>query len=135
MPSGEGASGRGRNPDGRRPGEPTEPGVEVAPGIHRIESVLGPRPFSQYLLRGERTLLVDTGTKDTPGDVIFPWLERAGIDPTEIDLVLVSHADVDHFGGNAALRAAAPPALVCAHALDVPWIEDGDRIMRERYGW
>ena len=32
--------------------------MEVAPGIHRIESVLGPRPFSQYLLRGERTLRI-----------------------------------------------------------------------------
>ena len=41
--------------------------MEVAPGIHRIESVLGPRPFSQYLLRDERTLLVDTGVKETPG--------------------------------------------------------------------
>ena len=34
---------------------------EVAPGIYRIESILGPRPFAQYLLRDERSLLVDTG--------------------------------------------------------------------------
>ena len=59
--------------------------MEVAPGIHRIESVLGPRPFSQYLLRGERTLLVDTGVKETPGEVILPWLASAGIDPGELD--------------------------------------------------
>ena len=50
--------------------------MEVAPGIHRIESVLGPRPFSQYLLRDERTVLVDTGVKETPGDVILPFLGR-----------------------------------------------------------
>jgi glyoxylase-like metal-dependent hydrolase (beta-lactamase superfamily II) len=109
--------------------------VQVAPGIHRIESILGPRPFSQYLLRGERTLLFDTGVKETPGDVILPFLAEAGVDPAELDLVLVSHADVDHFGGNAAVRAAAPRALICAHAADVPWIEDSAHIMRERYGW
>jgi glyoxylase-like metal-dependent hydrolase (beta-lactamase superfamily II) len=109
--------------------------MEVAPGIHRIESILGPRPFSQYLLRGERTLLVDTGVKETPGDVILPWLAAAGLDPAGLDLVLVSHADVDHFGGNEAIRTVAPHALVCAHAADVPWIEDSERIMRERYGW
>jgi glyoxylase-like metal-dependent hydrolase (beta-lactamase superfamily II) len=109
--------------------------VEVAPSIHRIESVLGPRPFSQYLVRGERTLLVDTGVKETPGDVILPFLAEAGIDPSEIDLVLVSHADVDHFGGNAALREVAPGALVCAHAADTPWVESSERILRERYGW
>ncbi len=104
--------------------------MEVAPGIHRIESVLGPRPFSQYLLRDERTLLFDTGVRETPAEVILPFLD--GLQP---DLVLNSHADVDHFGGNAAIKQAAPGALFLAHALDVPWIESADAIMRERYGW
>lgn len=109
--------------------------MEVVPGIHRIESVLGPRPFSQYLLRGERTVLVDSGVRATPQEVILPWLDERRIDPGEIDLVLVSHADVDHFGGNAAIRAASPSALVCAHAADVHLIESAERTMRERYGW
>ncbi len=103
---------------------------EVAPGITRIESILGPRPFSQYLLRDERSLLVDTGVKETPAEVILPALD--GLQP---DLVLVSHADVDHFGGNAAIREAAPRALFCAHAADVPWVESAELILRERYGW
>jgi glyoxylase-like metal-dependent hydrolase (beta-lactamase superfamily II) len=109
--------------------------MEVVPGIHRIESILGPRPFSQYLLRDERTLLVDTGVKETPADVILPFFEEIGLDPAALDLVLVSHADVDHFGGNEAIQSAAPRALVCAHLADVPWIESRDLIMRERYGW
>jgi glyoxylase-like metal-dependent hydrolase (beta-lactamase superfamily II) len=104
--------------------------VEVAPGIIRIESVLGPRPFSQYLLRDERTLLVDTGVKETPGTVILPALD--GLEP---DLIVLTHADVDHFGGNEAMRAAAARALFCAHAADAPWIENRERILRERYGW
>jgi glyoxylase-like metal-dependent hydrolase (beta-lactamase superfamily II) len=104
--------------------------MEVAPGIHRIESILGPRPFSQYLLRDERTLLFDTGVKETPAEVILPFLD--GLQP---DLVLNSHADVDHYGGNAAIKQAAPKALFLAHELDVPWIESADTIMRERYGW
>ena len=104
--------------------------MEVAPGIHRIESVLGPRPFSQYLLRDERSLLFDTGVKETPGEVILPFLD--GLQP---DLVLNSHADVDHYGGNAAIRQAAPRALFLAHELDVRWIESTEAIMRERYGW
>ena len=103
---------------------------EVAPGITRIESVLGPRPFSQYVLREERSLLVDTGVKETPRDVILPAL--AGLQP---DYVLISHADVDHFGGNASLREALPMAMFCAHAADVPWIESRELIMLERYGW
>jgi glyoxylase-like metal-dependent hydrolase (beta-lactamase superfamily II) len=104
--------------------------IEVAPGITRIESVLGPRPFSQYLLQDHRSLLVDTGVKETPADVILPALD--GLRP---DFVLISHADVDHFGGNAAIREAAPDAIFCAHEADVPWIEDSELILRERYGW
>ena len=109
--------------------------MEIVPGIQRIESILGPRPFSQYLLHGERTLLVDTGVEETPADVILPFLADAGFDPAELDLILNTHADVDHFGGNAAMREAATRALVCAHALDAAWIESRELILRERYGW
>jgi glyoxylase-like metal-dependent hydrolase (beta-lactamase superfamily II) len=109
--------------------------VEVAPGIHRIESVLGPRPFAQYLVQGERTLLVDTGVAVTPETVILPYLDSIGLRPADLDFVLNTHADVDHFGGNSAIRARAPRAVFCAHSADVPWIEDRERILRERYGW
>jgi glyoxylase-like metal-dependent hydrolase (beta-lactamase superfamily II) len=108
---------------------------EVAPGIFRIESILGPRPFAQYLLRDERSLLVDTGIVSTPEEVILPALRELGLDPAELDYVLTTHADVDHFGGNAAMRAAAPRAIFCAHAEDAHWIADRERILAERYGW
>jgi glyoxylase-like metal-dependent hydrolase (beta-lactamase superfamily II) len=109
--------------------------MEIVPGIHRIESVLGPRPFSQYLLWGERSLLVDTGIVSTPAEVIVPFFEQVGFDPATLEYVLISHADVDHFGGNAAIREAAPAAVFCAHEQDADWIEDRERILRERYGW
>jgi glyoxylase-like metal-dependent hydrolase (beta-lactamase superfamily II) len=108
---------------------------EVAPGIYRIESILGPRPFAQYLLRDERSLLVDTGIVSTPNEVILPAFRELGLDPADLDYVLITHADVDHFGGNAAIRAAAPRAIVCAHVADCDWIGDRERILRERYGW
>jgi glyoxylase-like metal-dependent hydrolase (beta-lactamase superfamily II) len=108
---------------------------EVAPGIYRIESILGPRPFAQYLLREERSLLVDSGIVSTPDEVILPALWELGLDPADLDYVLISHADVDHFGGNAAIRTAAPRAIVCAHVADCHWISDRERILRERYGW
>jgi glyoxylase-like metal-dependent hydrolase (beta-lactamase superfamily II) len=108
---------------------------EVAPGIFRIESILGPRPFAQYLLRDERSLLVDTGIVSTPDEVILPAFRELGLDPADLDYILISHADVDHFGGNAAMREAAPRAIVCAHVADCEWIGDRERILRERYGW
>ena len=108
---------------------------EVAPGIYRIESILGPRPFAQYLLREERSLLVDTGIATTPDEVILPSFQELGLDPADLNYVLISHADVDHFGGNATVRAAVPRAIFCAHLADCDWIGDRERILRERYGW
>src|SRR5215207_7223995 len=79
--------------------------VEVAPGI---ESIFGPRPFAQYLLREERSMLIDTGIDATPGDVILPFFQQVAFTPESLTYVITSHADVDHFGGNSALRKVAP---------------------------
>lgn len=108
---------------------------QIVSGIFRIESTLGPRPFAQYLLRGERSLLVDTGIVSTPAEAILPAFRELGFDPAALDYILITHADVDHCGGNAAMRAAAPRAILCAHHEDAPLIADRERILRERYGW
>lgn len=109
--------------------------TEIVSGIYRIESILGPRPFAQYLLRDQRSLLVDTGIISTPDEVLLPAFQELRFDPADLDFVLITHADADHFGGNAAVREVAPQAILCAHAEDVPLIVDRERIMRERYGW
>jgi glyoxylase-like metal-dependent hydrolase (beta-lactamase superfamily II) len=110
--------------------------VEIAPGIHRIESDLGERFVCQYLVVGaERTLLVDTGLRDTPAEVIAPYLERIGLGVDAIDVVLISHADVDHCGGNRRLQELHPGALFAAHRLDVPWIERNAAMLDENYAW
>jgi glyoxylase-like metal-dependent hydrolase (beta-lactamase superfamily II) len=110
--------------------------MEVAQGIHRIEGDLGERYVAQYLLLGEqRTLLVDTGLRDMPDQVIAPYLARLGRSLTDLDDVLISHADVDHCGGNRTLRAAAPNArLLCGEA-DRPWIESNAAMLAENYRW
>jgi beta-lactamase superfamily II metal-dependent hydrolase len=62
--------------------------MEILPGIHRIESDLGE----------QRTVLVDTGLAGTPEEVIVPYLEEIGLGVGDVDEVIVSHADVAHFG-------------------------------------
>jgi glyoxylase-like metal-dependent hydrolase (beta-lactamase superfamily II) len=107
--------------------------MEIAPGIHRIESDLGVRFMCQYVLAGpERTLLVDTGVAGTPAGVIVPYLERAGVEP---DLVVISHADLDHCGGNRSLRVRYPRALFACHEADRRWIESNEAMLRENYLW
>jgi glyoxylase-like metal-dependent hydrolase (beta-lactamase superfamily II) len=64
-----------------------------------------------------------------------PALAELGRTPAEITDVLVSHADVDHYGGNSELRGAAPQARIRSSAQDRPWIESWPEISRDRYGW
>jgi glyoxylase-like metal-dependent hydrolase (beta-lactamase superfamily II) len=110
--------------------------VEVAPGIHRIEGDLGERYVCQYLLVGEeRSLLVDTGLRDMPEQVITPYLAGLGRTLADLDDVLISHADVDHCGGDRALRVAAPRARLLCHELDRPWIESNATMLAANYRW
>ena len=110
--------------------------MEVAPGIHRIEGDLGERYVCQYLLRGsDRTLLVDTGLRDMPSTVIAPYLAELGLSLADVDDVLISHADVDHCGGNRAFRAAAPRTRFLCGEPDRGWIESNAAMMAGNYRW
>jgi glyoxylase-like metal-dependent hydrolase (beta-lactamase superfamily II) len=109
--------------------------AEVVPGIQRVTQRLGPRDLHVYLVAGERPLLVDTGLDSTPEQTILPALRQLGIPPTRLGHILITHPDVDHFGGNGAMKRAAPQARLVAHALDRHLIESRERILAERYGW
>jgi glyoxylase-like metal-dependent hydrolase (beta-lactamase superfamily II) len=107
--------------------------MEVAAGIHRIEGRFAGRYLFQHVLVGERVLLVDTGIVDTPEELIFPYLESIGRSPADVDYVLSTHPDTDHYGGNGVVRRHAPKSRVLAHDLDVRWLEDADAMVAERY--
>jgi glyoxylase-like metal-dependent hydrolase (beta-lactamase superfamily II) len=108
----------------------------VAPRIFAIESQLGRRRLTQWLVVGDDgVLLSDTGVNATATEHIAPALEALGIAGERITDIVITHADVDHYGGNAPLRGLAPRAAIRAHALDRPLIESWERIARERYGW
>lgn len=110
--------------------------AEIADGVFRIESVLGSRRLAQWLLVGdEGALLLDTGVAGTVGETILPAMAELGVAPERVVEVVLSHADVDHYGGDAEARAAFPAARLRAHPLDRPLIESWPLIAAERYGW
>jgi glyoxylase-like metal-dependent hydrolase (beta-lactamase superfamily II) len=105
---------------------------ELLPGLFQIETKLGDNRLCLYLLRGERTLLLDSGTSTIPETVIFPALAAAGLS-THVDLLLISHADADHHGGNASIAAHSPGVLILCHELDRPRIESKESHLQGRY--
>ena len=110
--------------------------MEILPGIHRIESDLGERFVCQYLLTGEdHTILVDTGLAETPEQVIIPYLEGIGLSVGDIDEVVISHADVDHCGGNLAMKQRHPSLWFTCGELDRRYVESNQVMLAEIYRW
>ena len=110
--------------------------MEVAHGIHRVESGLGVRFMAQYMLTGTaRTVLFDTGMPFTPAKRARALSGVDGLRLESIDEVLISHADLDHSGGNRALRDLHPGARFACHELDRRWIESNDAMVAENYLW
>ncbi len=65
--------------------------------------------FSCVIAGCDKTILFDTGGK---GDVFLKNLAAAGISPSEIDIVVISHKHWDHIGGLSAFLAENPEVTV-----------------------
>ncbi|HEY7431516.1 MAG TPA: MBL fold metallo-hydrolase [Streptosporangiaceae bacterium] len=108
--------------------------MEIAEGIHRIQTPLGDRFNCVYLLVGTRAaLLFDTAIGPAVTAYVEPYLASRGLEPGQLRYVVNSHCDWDHHGGNGAVRDLAPGALLCCHELDRPLIEDADLLFARRY--
>jgi glyoxylase-like metal-dependent hydrolase (beta-lactamase superfamily II) len=108
--------------------------MEVADGIHRIETPLGERVNCVYLFAGTRSaLLFDTAIGPAVASHVAPYLAGVGVEPGRVRYVVNSHCDWDHHGGNGAVRDLLPAAVLCCHELDRPQIEDADLLFASRY--
>ncbi|MCX6094336.1 MAG: MBL fold metallo-hydrolase [Candidatus Bipolaricaulota bacterium] len=81
-----------------------------------------PGTGAAYLLRGERTALVDAGTARNA-----PRLSAA-LHRTRLDWILITHAHLDHAGGAGILAADHPEATVVAHPRALPHLTDPTRL-------
>jgi glyoxylase-like metal-dependent hydrolase (beta-lactamase superfamily II) len=63
-----------------------------------------------FLLRGKRPILVDTGTPDGAKAIVQALL-KAGIEPADLDLILLTHGHYDHAGNAAALLRMSSATL------------------------
>ena len=107
--------------------------MEVAPGVHRFEFAVGSKPMAMYVLSGDRLVLIDSGMPSTPEEVYRPAISELGRRPDEVRLLVITHADADHVGGNGAVRRLFPNALIACHANDARWCSEPAAIMAERY--
>ncbi|MEJ2204128.1 MAG: MBL fold metallo-hydrolase [Gemmatimonadota bacterium] len=76
-----------------------------------------------YVLEGEGVIVVDAG-QPRKGRAFVRGMERAGIEPRDVRLILLTHAHWDHMGSASELKdiTGAPLAV---HEREAPWVESG----------
>jgi glyoxylase-like metal-dependent hydrolase (beta-lactamase superfamily II) len=107
--------------------------VELVPGVHRIEAEVGGRPLYLFVFLGERRLLLDAGCASTVDGFIAPFLEGLGLGLRDLDVLVVTHPDLDHQGGAHLLKRANPSLWVTCGVLDIPLISDPEVLIARRY--
>ena len=112
--------------------------LEIHPKVTGVD-VSGLGGIWVYLVRGERTALIDTGPKqrlpmmpkegiprpDIPPvvEVLPQALAAMGMTMADIDLILITHIHFDHNGGNAAIKEASG-AEIAIHEVEAHYFEE-----------
>jgi glyoxylase-like metal-dependent hydrolase (beta-lactamase superfamily II) len=109
--------------------------MQIFPNVYEIKSLFGDRHIQQYLFVGEQVILVDAGIIGTPNDAIFPYMEKIGVSPSKLTMVIAMHSDSDHHGGLPAIKDASSSTLLACHEGDRALIEDPEVLYRDRYNF
>jgi len=108
--------------------------TKINDAVHLIEGEVGGRPLHLPLIQGsERILLVDTGCASDVANTILPGLDSLGLQVTDLTDIIITHCDVDHQGGNHAMKQAAPSAKLACGRADVSAVSDPEVILARRY--
>ena len=89
--------------------------------IHRLPLEVFPNFWAYvYVVRkDEYSVLIDSGSgTDASHENLLAGLTKAGVQPSDLTHILLTHAHIDHFGGLSKLRATTT-AKIGVHELDV----------------
>lgn len=89
----------------------------VSEGVWFFEAPLNGVNVAIYILKGEKTAIIDTGYSYHPEKNIIPAINELGFNANDIDMILNTHGHPDHLGGNAKL-AKLTGASIYLHEKD-----------------
>jgi len=107
--------------------------VEIDRGLHAVNAPFWGFPNVVYVLESAgRLAIVDTGGSEKP-ELALDDFVRAHGGYDAIDLVVGTHAHLDHIGGNAWFAERSKTVKFAIGAKDVGWAEDPDRHFGQLY--
>jgi glyoxylase-like metal-dependent hydrolase (beta-lactamase superfamily II) len=83
---------------------------------------------SHLIVQEGRAAFVDTGTSHSV-PLLLAALAAKGLEPTDVDYVLVTHVHLDHAGGAGQLMAALPDATAVLHPRGAAHMADPSRLV------
>lgn len=83
-----------------------------------------------YLVKGERSILIDSGAHPFAVNCLVRDIENLGVRPEAIDVVLNTHGHPDHIGGNQTI-ASFSNARVWIHESDSEYLTDAKGSFRK----
>lgn len=105
---------------------------EFAAGIFLIDCRFGglPEQCGVFLLRGEKTALIDTGPSVSSG-IVTDALESLGVD--RLDYVLLTHLHLDHAGAASHLLERYPSATAYIYEGSIRFLVDPERLVKSAW--
>lgn len=76
-----------------------------------------------YIIRGDKPILVDTGLPGYDARIL-QTMEKNGINPGDVSLIIITHCHQDHFGSLAAMKQKTG-APVAVHKADSEYLKTG----------
>lgn len=98
--------------------------IPIAPGLFLDRFVYS------FIIYGKNITLIDTGVAGCEKQ-IFDTIQAHGRDPSEIALIILTHAHPDHIGAAMTIQKNTG-CIIAAHRSEKPWIEDVELQNRER---
>ena len=75
--------------------------------MNQTTCTLHPIPLGMvkaYLIRGDQAILVDAGARPRDATKILAVMSEQGVEPTDLSLIVITHAHADHCGALSALH-------------------------------
>jgi glyoxylase-like metal-dependent hydrolase (beta-lactamase superfamily II) len=97
--------------------------VSIHPKIEQVSTQFNGTKVELYVIRGDRNIIIDTGTTQSPERDLLPRLRILGLNLSHISLILNTHGHFDHTAGNKAVKTAGG-AQISIHKEDVLFLRD-----------